>query len=224
MLGRRYIPTVQDSCANYVTGITSMRRHLPNLLTILRFPLTLFFLYGSFQSEDIWKIGATLAFLISMLTDLLDGLIARRMNATTSVGTFLDPLADKFLVLAGFFVLLIRPDLHWGAWKVWVLISVGLVVFRELAVTILRSWRAMGDRPIVTSVWGKAKTTIQMITLVTALLLLNARDIYHWHSEYVIDFIAFGILASAALAVFSAGDYFHTVATDSSAPQSGSQP
>ncbi|MFH0881564.1 MAG: CDP-alcohol phosphatidyltransferase family protein [bacterium] len=200
-----------------------MRRHLPNLLTTLRFPLTLLFLYGSFQLEAIWKVCATLAFLLSMLTDFLDGLIARRMNATTSVGTFLDPLADKFLVLSGFFVLLVRPDLHWGAWKIWVLISVGLVALRELAVTVLRSWRAVSDRPIVTTVWGKAKTTVQMITLVAALLLLNARDIYHWHSESVLDFIAFGILASAALAVFSAGDYFHTVATDSSATESGSQ-
>ncbi len=201
-----------------------MRRQLPNLITILRFPLTLFFLYGSFQPEAGWKVAATAAFLFSMLTDFFDGLIARRMNATTSVGTFLDPLADKFLVLAGFFVLLVRPDLRWGAWKNWILISVGLIALREIAVTVLRSWRAVSDRPIVTSIWGKAKTTVQMLTLVAALLLLNARDIYHWHNEMVLDFIAFGILASAFLAVFSAGDYFHTAASDPSASESGTQP
>lgn len=184
-----------------------MRRHLPNVLTSLRFPLTLLFLYGMFRPEEGWRLIATVAFFVGALTDMLDGIAARRMGATTPVGTFLDPLADKFQVLSGFFVLIARPDLNWGVWKVWVLTSVVLIVAREFFVTVLRTWRIRTDRPLVTSYWGKSKTTVQMITLIVALLLLVLRDFQGREIPGVLDGIAVGIIASALLALISAVEY-----------------
>jgi len=145
-----------------------------------------------------------------MLTDYFDGMIARKLNAESSFGSFLDPLADKFLVLSGFFVLLTRPDLEWNVWKIWVFVSVTLIALREVAVTVLRSQKAVSDTPLVTSIWGKAKTTVQMVTLIIGLILLNIKDMYSMELVYVLDVIAIGIIASAILALVSATDYFRT--------------
>jgi len=158
-----------------------------------------------------WRLIATACFVLSAITDLLDGIAARKMNATTEIGIFLDPLADKFLVLSGFIVLLLRPDLIWGNWNLWILISVILIAFREIAVTVLRSWRVAKASPIVTSVWGKSKTTVQMITLITAFILFNARDFFDWDSVFLRDAVAIGILLSALLALFSGANYFYAV-------------
>jgi len=114
-----------------------MRRHLPNLLTLLRFPLTGLFLYGSFQESMPWHLIATVTFLLCMLTDLLDGLIARRMGTVSNIGSFLDPLADKVLVLSGFFVLWKRPDLIWGGWLPWVVGSVLIIALGIIASAVL---------------------------------------------------------------------------------------
>jgi CDP-diacylglycerol--glycerol-3-phosphate 3-phosphatidyltransferase len=170
--------------------------------------LTLVFLYGMFQPDLRWRIIATGAFILGALTDMLDGIAARRMDATTRIGTFLDPLADKFQVLSGFFVLLLRPDLPWGGWRLWVLGSVILILLREILVTGLRSVRVRSSKPLVTSIWGKAKTTVQLITLITAFLLLLIRDFLGGEIPGVIDGIAVGILASALLALISGWDYF----------------
>lgn len=200
-----------------------MRRHLPNVLTSLRFPLTLIFLYGMFRPEASWHLIATAAFFLGALTDMLDGMAARRMNATTPIGTFLDPLADKFQVLSGFFVLLARPDLDWGGWKVWVFVSVLLIVAREFFVTILRSWRIRRDQPLVTSVWGKTKTTVQMITLFTAMALLVLRDLVGKEIAGVLEGIAVGIVASAILATISAIEYMRQPMEKQPAPDTGSE-
>lgn len=185
-----------------------MWRHLPNALTLLRFPLTALFLYGSFHEALAWRLAATLCFLLSMLTDLLDGHLARKMNTVSQLGSFLDPLADKVLVLSGFFVLWMRPGLEWGAWAPFVIGSVAIITLREIAVTVLRSWRVKQARPLVTSIWGKAKTTTQMIALVVALLLLNIREAFRVDLPLVMHVIAFGIILSAVLAAISATDYF----------------
>ena len=190
-----------------------MRQHVPNALTILRFPLTGLFLYGSFHPSLAWRLAATIFFLLSMLTDLLDGHIARKMGTESSFGSFLDPLADKVLVLSGFFVLWMRPGLEWGAWAPWVIGSVTIIALREVAVTILRSYRVRQDRPIVTSMWGKAKTTTQMIALVVALLLLNLRESLRIDLPQLMHVIALGIIASAVLAAISATDYFRSASS-----------
>lgn len=199
-----------ESIVNHQRTVV-LRRQIPNLLTLLRFPLTGVFLYGSFRGDLGWELIATVAFIVSMITDALDGRLARRYDVVSDMGTFLDPLADKVLVLSGFFVLLARPDLNWGAWYPWMLGSVVVIAFRELSITVLRMARSAASKPLVTSIWGKAKTTVQMVTLVAGLLLLNLRDLLARDTEIFLPVIAFGILASALLALLSGIDYFRGI-------------
>jgi CDP-diacylglycerol--glycerol-3-phosphate 3-phosphatidyltransferase len=187
-----------------------MLKQIPNMLTILRIPLTILFLYWSFSSEWQWRLIATCCFLLSMITDLLDGIVARRMNAVSKFGAFLDPLADKFLVLSGFFVLMVRPDLEWGFWRLWVIGAVAVIALREIVITILRSYKVRSNKPVITTMWGKSKTFVQMITLIIALLLLNIRDIFDFSVPGIVHLIAVGIIVSALLATISATDYLRS--------------
>ena len=185
-----------------------MRHHLPNLITLLRFPLTAIFLYGfAWQSTVEWRLIATGCFYLSALTDLLDGVLARRMGAITRIGAFLDPLADKTQVLAGFFALILRRDMEWEGWKTVVVAAVLVIALRELVITIVRAYKAYHHRPIVTSFVAKAKTTTELITLIVAFAVLAAIDLFGWGHPFLIHLIGLGIIASAVLAVLSAVDY-----------------
>ncbi len=187
--------------------MAGMIRHLPNTLTILRFPLTIIFIYGFLQPSVEWRLLASACFIFSAITDYLDGMLARKLNVISRIGAFLDPLADKFLVLAGFFVLYLRPDIAWEGWKLTVLISFIVIAAREPFVTVLRSYKEARGRPIVTSFIAKAKTTAQMITLVIAILLLASQDFFSLQIPYVIHLIGLGYIVSAVLAALSAIDY-----------------
>ncbi len=184
-----------------------MFKQIPNTLTILRFPLTIVFLYGFFQPELTWRLAGTLCFLLSALTDLLDGIIARRMDSVSKLGAFLDPLADKFQTLSGFFALMMRADLSWGPWKILIIISVVVIAAREVFITIFRSYKAAKSKPLVTSFLGKAKTMTQMITLIVAMIVLAATDVFSWSHPLLLVLIGGGIIASAVLAAMSAFQY-----------------
>ena len=186
-----------------------MYRQIPNILTALRFPLTGIFLYGFLQppEEVTWRLTATGCFLLSALTDLLDGIIARRTGSVTRIGAFLDPLADKFQVLAGFFALWMRPDMGWGKWEIVIVISVLVIVFREAAITAYRSYKLAKRKPVVTSLLAKAKTMTQMITLIVAIVALAVANLFHWSHWSLSVLIGGGIVASAILAALSAVDY-----------------
>ncbi|HEB84976.1 MAG TPA: CDP-alcohol phosphatidyltransferase family protein [Bacteroidetes bacterium] len=190
-----------------------MRRQVPNILTVLRFPLAAVFLYGFFQPSVSWRLAATACFILSALTDTFDGLLARKMGAITGVGAFLDPLADKVLVLSGFFALMLRPDLPWGGWKHVIIVSVLLIALREVGITVLRWVRVTGDRPLVTSFWGKAKTTTEMVTLIVALLTFNLLELYGLQLPVLIHLVAVGVVGSALLAVYSGLGYLRIVRT-----------
>ncbi len=187
-------------------------RQLPNILTILRFPLTGLFLYGFLQPEGeiTWRLVGIAAFMLSALTDLLDGILARRMNSVTKIGAFLDPLADKVQVLAGFTALLLRPDMGWGGWKWVIIVAVLIIALREVVITTWRSIKFARSKPPRTSMLAKAKTMTQMITLIVAFSLLGLADLLQLHQTLyfaILIFIGGGILASALLAAMSAYTY-----------------
>ena len=106
---------------------------------------------------------AAIVFIIASLTDAVDGHIARSRNMITNFGKFTDPLVDKVLTMAAFLVLV--EDNTIPAWPVIIIIS------RELIITGFRTLAADSGITIAASMWGKAKTTSQMISLV--MLLLN---------------------------------------------------
>ena len=141
--------------------------NLANKLTVIRiFLVPLFLLF--IIVKDIVPYGsfiATTIFILASLTDKLDGYIARSRNQVTNFGKFMDPLADKLLVTTALICLV---DLH-------VISSVVAVIIiaREFAVSGLRTVAASEGKVIAASYWGKAKTVVQIIAIVFALLKVN---------------------------------------------------
>ncbi|HSS93313.1 MAG TPA: CDP-diacylglycerol--glycerol-3-phosphate 3-phosphatidyltransferase [Candidatus Dormibacteraeota bacterium] len=136
--------------------------NLPNLLTLSRLaaiPVLMALLLVSFPGHD--QVAAAL-FIVASLTDTLDGQIARRRALVSDLGKFLDPLADKLLVLS-VLIVLVQEGLV-AAWVVVVIFS------RELLITILRSVAASQGRVIAAAPLGKTKTVTQMAA-VTLLIL-----------------------------------------------------
>lgn len=141
--------------------------NLANKLTMFRFILVPFFLiFISLNSEEFKYSGiiAFLIFVIASLTDMLDGYIARSRNLITDFGKFMDPLADKVLTTAAFIVLV---DKHYIA--SWIVVA---ILFREYAVTGMRTLGASSGKVIAASNYGKIKTIFQLITL-SYMLLIN---------------------------------------------------
>ena len=138
---------------------------LPNTLTLVRIALIPVFVltYVVFADDMLW-ISAVL-FASAALTDWLDGYLARRLEQRTAFGAFLDPVADKLIVVTAL-VLLIESHSNL------VMTLPGLIIVgREIIISALREWMAeMNRRGLVGVIWlGKIKTAVQMIAIVVLL-------------------------------------------------------
>ena len=148
--------------------------NLPNKLTMFRILMVPVFLVllcvpqvGEAMGETALLLTTAAVFGITSLTDMIDGKIARKYNLITDFGKFMDPLADKFLVMAAMLGILVkfgdlRPVFVWAA---------AVVIFREFAVTSIRLVCAQKAGKVIAAAWlGKVKTTTQMICIVCILL------------------------------------------------------
>lgn len=148
--------------------------NLPNKLTIFRMilvPIMVIIPFLGIEGEcfgipiEYWLID--LIFIIASLTDKLDGYLARKNNQVTTFGKFLDPLADKILVLAAMVMLVEMAKL-----PAWIPI---IVLAREF---IISGYRLIavekGGKVIAASKWGKLKTVTQMIAIILALVDLHS--------------------------------------------------
>lgn len=137
--------------------------NLPNSLTLARImmvPLLVVVLLTRFSGSEFWGLGI---FLLAVLTDLFDGMIARRTKKVTEVGKLLDPIADKLLLSAAF-ISLVELGLA-PAWMVVVFIG------RDFAVSGLRQVAQLRGVVIAATWWGKVKTTAQIIAI--SMLIVN---------------------------------------------------
>ena len=115
-----------------------------------------------------WSIfAAGILFALAALTDWLDGYLARRLNQTTPFGAFLDPVADKLIVVSALIVLV---TYHHTAWLT---IPSLIIVGREIVISALREWMAeMNDSvAVAVSYLGKVKTTLQMVAITLLLIV-----------------------------------------------------
>lgn len=145
--------------------------NLPNKLTLLRvclIPVFLLFVYIS--AIPCHYLLALIVFAAASLTDMLDGKIARKHNLVTNFGKFLDPLADKVLVITALIVLVDLPDFRMNA------IPLIIIVAREFMVSGLRLLAAEDGVVIPAGIWGKLKTAFTMVTLVGSLLYLSLAE------------------------------------------------
>jgi CDP-diacylglycerol--glycerol-3-phosphate 3-phosphatidyltransferase len=131
---------------------------LPNILTCLRVLLIPVFMVLACQDNLPCDIAALIVYVVACLTDYVDGNLARKNNQVTNFGKFMDPVADKLLVMAA--LLLFVEDGTISAWMV------AIILGREFIVSALRMVAASEGLVIAANMWGKAKTMITMITLI----------------------------------------------------------
>lgn len=140
--------------------------NLPNKLTIFRIILVPIMAIIPFFNFDIKWIVIDVIFILASITDKLDGYIARSKNQITTFGKFLDPIADKILVLAAMLILVEDNRLP-------SIIPI-IVLFREFIVSGYRLVAVeKGGKVIAASVWGKLKTVTQMLALILAFVDQN---------------------------------------------------
>lgn len=150
-----------------------------NKLTILRvlmIPVMIVFIYIKALQKPIGILGLDInqfvfavLFVLASFTDLLDGYVARKFNQVTTFGKFLDPIADKVLVMVALlFLMMITPDRV----PLW---AVMIVIIREFSVTGIRLIAVEHGKVIAASPYGKIKTASTMIALI--LMLFNDFDL-----------------------------------------------
>jgi cardiolipin synthase len=137
--------------------------NIPNTLTILRVISVPFFIYFLLSQSLKLRIVAFVLFSLASLTDLVDGYIARRLKQETEFGKFLDPLADKFLVLGAFITFLFMTEQI----QVWMVLC---IVGRDMLITALRYLAIWKGKSMRTSRFGKIKTAFQMFSIIVILL------------------------------------------------------
>jgi CDP-diacylglycerol--glycerol-3-phosphate 3-phosphatidyltransferase len=141
--------------------------NLPNLLTLSRILLIPFFvLVYVIPGQGTYIIAAAL-FGLAAFTDWLDGYLARRLEQTTPFGAFLDPVADKLIVVCALVVLVAHHA------NLWLTLPGLVIVGREIVISALREWMSEMNRRGVVNVTaiGRVKTTLQMVAI--AVLLAN---------------------------------------------------
>ncbi len=207
-----------------------MKMNLANKLTIFRIILVpvimaipiidnLVGIPGTFLgiSSAFWIMN--IIFIIASITDKLDGYIARSRNEVTTFGKFLDPLADKILVLSALVILV-----EYGKIPSWIPI---IVLAREFIVSGYRLIAVeKGGKVIAASIWGKLKTVTQMIAIIfcfldkfafgqfifrvsnEASMMSNSASIYMTTGQFAINIISTVMLVISVIAtIFSGADY-----------------
>lgn len=178
-------------------GLGDSRRmrqlNIANILTLARIgliPIFVIFFYLPYSWHYVWTAAI---FGLAAITDWLDGYIARKYEQSTKLGAFLDPVADKLMVVVALILLVEEYASPWLA------IPACIIIAREVAVSALREWMAeIGSRSQVSvSFIGKAKTMAQMFAI--AGLLAFEPDFEFWLVQ-----LSFGLLYTAvALTLWS---------------------
>ena len=146
-------------------------KHLPNSLTIARILLTPVFLVLILVDTFVAQLFALMVFIVAAISDWLDGMLARRYDADSELGRYLDPFADKVLVLSAFVVLpfLLPSVIPWWA--------VIVIAVRDIIITGLRIVGSFRKRPVRTLPLAKTKTAAQLTFLIVVLGLLVLRKV-----------------------------------------------
>lgn len=167
--------------------------NLANKITLARILMTPVVVCLLYFEGPVTCLLAAAAFALASLTDWADGYIARRDNLVTSMGKFLDPLADKVLICS---VLIMFVELEWM--QAWVAI---IMICRELVVTGLRAMAIDEGIVLAADKFGKAKTVMQIAAIVPLMLHHPYGGVELWHIGEALMYVAL------ALSLFSGANY-----------------
>ncbi len=177
--------------------------NIPNILTLLRIaliPVIAGLLLSPSKEAGFW---AATVFALASITDWLDGYLARRMQTVTTFGKFLDPIADKLIVMAA--LVMVIPYGRVPAWMVLVILG------REIIITGLRGIASTEGIVIPASNLGKFKTIFQLVAILGLLLHYD----YHWffgidHPYLYVNMHHFGMFflwIAVVITIWSGVDY-----------------
>jgi CDP-diacylglycerol--glycerol-3-phosphate 3-phosphatidyltransferase len=177
-----------------------MIKYVPNILTMLRILLVpvfvWFFFFVKTPNSLIW---AAVIFVIAEITDYLDGKIARKYNVISNFGKVMDPLADKILTGAALIGIAVIHD------QLISIVAVAIIIFREVAVSVLRQVYVKRKVYLPANNWGKIKTVSQMTGL-TATIIYLAIATTESSIIYLIIYYYFWLVA--LITAFSGVNYF----------------
>lgn len=171
--------------------------NIPTYFTMLRIfmiPIFVIVYYLPMQSSSFW---AAIIFFIAGFTDWLDGYLARKLDMSSELGAFLDPVADKLLVAFALVMLASEPHIPY------VSIPCAIIIGREIVISALREWMSeLGKRTsVAVSYIGKVKTLIQMFAIFV-LLIYNS---YDYVSLMLLGYLS--LYAAAILTLWSMAMY-----------------
>lgn len=182
--------------------------NLPNKLTVLRICLVPIFMIVMIapipflkDHDVITGLIAAGIFILTSLTDMLDGKIARKYNLITDFGKFMDPLADKFMVFGAMLSIIYRYESIRSVF-IW---AAAIVMFRELAVTSIRLVVSGKEGLVVAASWlGKIKTVLQVVCIATILIepAIPFAPFNEWH---VLSYVT--MIAMLVMTLWSGIDY-----------------
>ena len=182
--------------------------NLPNILTVGRILITPLFIILLFYDHPYAKSWALFIFVTAMLTDIFDGYYARKYNLVTDYGRFLDPLADKVMVLSAlisFAVMNVIP--FW---------MVSLIIFRDVFVTGLRMAMSSKNKTMVTSKIAKRKTLSQVLIIIFILFNIGLSSLsISWIGEIILfskqyDLIYYFTFLVTVFTVFTGFTYLYS--------------
>lgn len=184
--------------------------NLPNKITVFRFiliPIIIVIsvidsLYAEPLIENLW-VGNLIIFVlfaVGAFSDFLDGYLARKHNLVTTFGKFMDPLADKMLVMTVLIILMVQQDSKLAPWVVIVIMA------REFMVMGIRTLAAGENKIIAASKIAKVKTTVQFFMVFILLLGGVPFALINETLSNVIEYVL--IYAAAILTILSGLDYF----------------
>ncbi len=181
--------------------------NLPNKLTILRIILTFIFIYFISQERLVYVTVASIVFGLAAVTDFCDGYIAKKYHLVSDFGKLMDPIADKFLILAA---LLSFVRMH--------LVEIWMVLFifgREILITGLRLFAMSKGKILSAERAGKHKTVSQMMVIFFILAFLLVKQSLHGSDRWTPEFEMWGkagidilMLITVGLTVVSGFSYF----------------
>ena len=144
-------------------------KYIPNILSFSRIFLAPLFMVFMFKDIYLYKVLSFIVFFLGSLLDFLDGYIARKFNFTSDFGKYLDPIADKILIISAFLTLnLFYPALV----KSWMIL---IIILRDIVVTLFRFYLMNNNFIMKTSIFAKVKTLVQII-LIHIILLMHLYD------------------------------------------------
>src|SRR5580658_5425594 len=163
---------------------------VPNQITLLRLGFLPLFIVSISYEHYRW---ALVILLIAGLSDAIDGLLARSLNQRSSLGAYLDPIADKLLLSSSFIILAYKTRLAW--WLTIIVLSRDILILIVAVVILLVS----GYRPFPPSIFGKLTTAFQIILVFTVVFSAAYPD---FHLSKVIHLLVYGVTLFSVVSAF----------------------